>query len=379
MSIKKQDSVLSQIKIPVKDSSGKVLFLDFLDDENKDIEKSEVVKEEAVLQKQEPADFGKASSVLQKQSSDDDSGAQDINKPHPNHWFDAEDELELSKINPPKVKKLDDKLLKKESLDIAKQYLQGEDEKFVNRLALMIFVFWKDLKNYLKTKEALMRKRELGGMGFDEEKADTILKHISDKKKQFLESLSTGKTQEVQTPRIKDMTDKQSFLNPKTNDKELSKSSLQSKPTDSPDMDYGTMIDDKNLYTEIKPRHSDQGAFSDIKSGTLAERGRKLISPIKELEMMNLETFRKLGKNTADSIQRIKQKITLLGDESVKEMAKGIKAFKNSPLYRDYLKIGHTGIEKSMSIQDVIDQKLVCDMTMDEFNAISDLSKHISF
>ncbi len=409
----KQNGFFSQIKIPVKDENGRVVFVDLTESGqvSSETEKSKSIysgqqsslraksasasvasqgreNAEDKQDKKEPVDMFEESVDIEKIAAEDrPDNKKSIANPDPNpvhlkeeksvlsmnrvqsdHWFDPEDEMELAKVKVPQVKKLDDDMLKKEALALAQKSLKGSSDKMINRLALIIFTFWKDLKDYLRTKEALMRKKELGGLELSEEKANQILDEAAAKKQEFL----SGKT-----PQLSDRTDKEDTIKPPP---EAGYNNVQNSSDIKKDLQDKLKDSSERLFTEVKPRVNTQIA-SDIKVSDTAHKFHqdRLVGPIEELELIDLDTFRKLGKTPEDAAKRIKQKIEILGDESIEQMAKGIAAFKRSPLYKMYLKIGHIGIEKHKPIADVIKEKLAGDMTLEEFNAISDLSKSISF
>ena len=409
----KQNGFFFQIKIPVKDEDGRVVFIDLTESgqvfSETEKSKSTYSSQQPSLQtksaptsaasqdqkntadkqnKKEPVDMFEESVDIEKivseagphnkkniASSDHDQvhlkeekSTFSFSRVQSDHWFDPEDEMELAKVKVPQVKKLDDSILKKEALALAKKSLKGSSDKMINRLALIIFTFWKDLKDYLRTKEALMRKKELGGLEFSEEKANQILDKAAIKKQELL----SGKTSQLSNRSEKEDIFKSSS--------EASHSSTQSSLDINEDLQDIPKSSSDHLFTEVKPRVNTRIA-SDIKASDTAHKFHqdRLIGPIKELELIDLDTFRKLGKTPEDAAKRIKQKIEILSDESIEQMAKGIAAFKRSPLYKMYLKIGHIGIEKHKPIADVIKEKLAGDMTLEEFNAISDLSKNISF
>lgn len=107
-----------------------------------------------------------------------------------------------------------------------------------------------------------------------------------------------------------------------------------------------------------------------------------LMGPIDELRAMDLLEFRRLSTNPVQAANRIKDKIDLLAEESVTKQAEGIQAFKESALNKLYLDLGNQSIATGQAVVDLINdllQRGTPTLTVDEFNAISDLNKQIRY
>lgn len=107
-----------------------------------------------------------------------------------------------------------------------------------------------------------------------------------------------------------------------------------------------------------------------------------LMGPIDELRAMDLLEFRRLSSNPVQAANRIKDKIDLLAEESVTKQAEGIQAFKESPVNKLYLDLGNQSIASGQAVVDLINsllQRGTPTLTVDEFNAISDLNKQIRY
>jgi len=112
------------------------------------------------------------------------------------------------------------------------------------------------------------------------------------------------------------------------------------------------------------------------------QKDYKLAGPTEELAGLTLQTLRRLGSDAASQSAKIGQKIDLLGEQSLTKKALGIQAWRRSPLYKMYLAIGQASMEHGLSVQKVIEQYLSQGkeiMTLEEFEAISDLNKQFRF
>ena len=108
----------------------------------------------------------------------------------------------------------------------------------------------------------------------------------------------------------------------------------------------------------------------------------KLIGPIEELKNFTLNEFRKLGNNPQESIQKIEEKINILEKDSLFKKAEAIKAWQNAEINKLYLEIGKVSLEKNIPVFQAIDERIknnLLTLTMDEFEAITDLNKRLRF
>jgi hypothetical protein len=112
----------------------------------------------------------------------------------------------------------------------------------------------------------------------------------------------------------------------------------------------------------------------DIKG---SEFSHQLIGPIEELRVMSLADFRRLSSDPQDSIFKIKSKIDLLEDESVAKRDLGIRALKDSPLYKLYADVMNTAMKEGKSIEQIIEQG--ASITLKEFKAIMELNKTLKY
>jgi len=101
------------------------------------------------------------------------------------------------------------------------------------------------------------------------------------------------------------------------------------------------------------------------------------VGPIEELAVFKLEDFRRLAKNPQEAAKKIIAKLDLLGEESLNRKADGIKALKNSPLYKVYSEIMNQAIKEGKSIEQVTAES--SNLTMAEFKAIMDINKNLKY
>lgn len=108
----------------------------------------------------------------------------------------------------------------------------------------------------------------------------------------------------------------------------------------------------------------------------------RLMGPIDELRSLTLKDFRRLGDNPQAIKNELEEKISLLEEESFSEKIKGIKAWRSSPVYQNYLEIGQISISEGKSISQVIKELTAQGrptLTLEEFDVIGDLSEELRF
>ena len=80
----------------------------------------------------------------------------------------------------------------------------------------------------------------------------------------------------------------------------------------------------------------------------------RVSSPVDELRYMDLVNFRRLAENPEEAFKKIKQKIELLREVDYSKMIEGIKAWRQSPVNRMYLKIFSKASDTGMSIDQIL-------------------------
>jgi len=103
----------------------------------------------------------------------------------------------------------------------------------------------------------------------------------------------------------------------------------------------------------------------------------KLFGPIEELADLKIADFRRLSKDPNEAVNKIIGKLDLLEDESIIKRVEGIKALKQSPLYKDYADIMNQAIKQGRSPEEIIKQNPT--INMEEFKAIVDLNKNLKY
>ena len=108
----------------------------------------------------------------------------------------------------------------------------------------------------------------------------------------------------------------------------------------------------------------------------------KLSGPVDELKDLDLVNFRRLNSDPGKAAAKIKEKLQLLEDETYEKRRLGIKAWRESPVNREYLSIGRESIASNRGVEDIIEarrQNSQETLSYSEFLAIMDFNKSIRF
>lgn len=108
----------------------------------------------------------------------------------------------------------------------------------------------------------------------------------------------------------------------------------------------------------------------------------RLLGPIDELKEMKISDFRRLGRDAAETIFKLKAKIDLLAEESFSKKITGIDALKKSEPWRLYSLLSSQALETGKPVEEVIQEReknKELTLTPDEFRAIMDMNKGLRF
>lgn len=83
----------------------------------------------------------------------------------------------------------------------------------------------------------------------------------------------------------------------------------------------------------------------------------KVMGPIEELQFLDVVNFRRLGATPAESVNKIYAKIKLLEKDGYDKMVAGVKAWRQSPTNRLYLRLGQESVAKGILFNDVLAER----------------------
>lgn len=108
----------------------------------------------------------------------------------------------------------------------------------------------------------------------------------------------------------------------------------------------------------------------------------KALSPVEELRYFTLINFRRLDPDPTKAVEKIKEKLELLGKENYSKKIEGIEAWGESPLNRLYLAVFRRSLEEGKSLGAILERELEKDKNFlrpQELSAIIALNKSLKF
>lgn len=108
----------------------------------------------------------------------------------------------------------------------------------------------------------------------------------------------------------------------------------------------------------------------------------KIIGPLEELQFLDLVNFRRLGQNPSESTDKVLAKVKLLERDGYDKMVLGVRAWRQSPVNRSYIRLGQEAIAKGTSLKAyVVSQKEAgkdC-LSLEEIETIVKLNSQLIF
>ncbi|MFH1225727.1 MAG: hypothetical protein V1684_00365 [bacterium] len=343
----------------------------------------------------------------------------------PGFHFHPEDEAEAGKFKPSPAVIAHQMNWPELAEEVVKQANLGlTDEVLIKRLKNIILLNLRDIRDVLETKDVLMRPVKVGGLGLDENKAEEVLaliknkgqalpekfKELANKRAQteaeLIESAEKKKMEEFQRRqselaehiRVNAEITKQKLATrlaePQARQAKLDVShelappapALFKQPTARPFVRPVSQPIAPPARKEMPVRPPQPippiGGFSPKPRLQDVRTAPKLVGPLEELKNLNLVDFRRLSNNPMAAADKIKEQIDLLERDSFAKRLAGIKAWRNSGLYRLYLDIGRQGIITGRLVKDIIAERQTASqptLTEAEFEAIMDLNKSLRF
>ncbi|MAF25538.1 hypothetical protein CL634_08210 [bacterium] len=288
------------------------------------------------------------------------------------------------------VDKVVDKIIDNSGLVLA-------DNVQEKRFRTVILSRFKDVRDNMETREILTRSKKVGGLELTEDQAGQVLTSVQSEMKdldgkwrkqvtsseqanynqRFLKSLDIPILKTVRarrapkiTPRSKSAS--QRSIKVKSSPQIIPKSakSIPEIPDRKP-LPTSQKSVASSLDTQIKKQPT-----KDIKLKP------RLTGPIEEVGTLTLADWRRLGDDPQEISQAILVKFKALAKESFAEHTKAVLAWRNSPLYQDYLAIGQASISQKRPIEEIINTNKSSGketLSEAEVDAIMELNKHLRF
>lgn len=327
---------------------------------------------------------------------------------------------------------------------VDKSGIHFSDNQTASRFKNIVISRLRDVRDQIQTREMLLKSFAGGGMGFNSEEADRVLAIINQEFDQLDGKLRDEMSKEPFSElkkEAKQLLAESSepptlIFEPAKPVKEKLKTPAekirnQKKPLDSvPSISFGTgqggrdrpvkakpliakklstkeisqlpkqplkaLIKKRIKKEEIKPviAELEEARVERISKPLIAETSNgktkiedikfkpKLTGPIEEIKTMALADFRRLGSDPEKITEKIKEKINLLEEESFAKRLAGIKAWKESNVYRLYLELGDQSMEEKQPVAEVMSARQKNNqptLTEQEFEAIVELNRELRY
>lgn len=282
--------------------------------------------------------------------------------------------------------------LDKEVAEVAKlSGIHFRDSEMENRFNQMVQSSLRGVRDQVQTKENFMDSMPNGGMGFDAEQSDKILKIILQVKGKFIdqarENVSHQPFADLQAEAIALLMGSEV----KPEDAVLQeKPVLVFKPAEPvkiiPEVrPVKKVVPKTQAVPPLKPvsvtrviarSDSSKPKIEDVKFKP------KLVGPVEEIGSMTVIDFRRLGGTAEQSIQKIMEKIVVIEEESFTKKTQAIRAWKDSPVNRLYLELGDESIENKIPISAIVEARQKNDqefLTEEEIDAIIQLNRKLRY
>jgi len=108
----------------------------------------------------------------------------------------------------------------------------------------------------------------------------------------------------------------------------------------------------------------------------------KIMTPVDEIRYLDLTNFRRLSKDPKEALEKIREKIRVLEGLDYTKMIEGIKAWRQSPIHKLYLKIFLEVGNRGLSLEQVISELKSYGkdfLSKEEIDAIIEFNKTLRF
>ncbi len=297
----------------------------------------------------------------------------------PAFYFSVEDEEEVSAFR----KKLAQATHMASLVDAAAERVIGEFAKrhgrefsgeTLGRLKRVLASRLRGIRDLVAVKEVLTRSPDAGGVGLSSDDAASMIQ-LAEEERQRVESGSVPEQSGGQEPQAR----KEADFGGEEKKEEGEKGAGQGKEIGKEKPGGGKEEKQERQETPApvpriqRPLASDKTVMEDVK------RARKVTGPLEELSQLTVPEWRRYGANTQERIQKVREKIDFMAEDSLKKRAEAIRAWRSSPLYRRYLSLGKEAVERSKPMEELLKEKEGDVLTLEEFNAISDFNRSLSF
>ncbi len=280
-------------------------------------------------------------------------------------------------------------------IDKTKTDFPSEDLK--KRFQNIVSSFFRDIRTQIETKIVLKREQKIGGLGFDQETTDKIIKILIEEKsridKESIKKIPLEKLEQIKDLKFKSLKEKtDKIIQAETKiSSTVPPPKPEPKPVPKPVPPPPPKPEPKPVPKPVLPPPKPESTFRPIirpqsvqPTKTRVEEIKvkpRIYGPIEELKTLTLVDWRRWG-SSKEAVQKIEDKINLLAEESLVKKSEGINAWKDSEINNLYLDIGAESIDQGKAVTEIIlqrQQKNLPTLTEEEFNSVVELNQKLRF
>lgn len=308
----------------------------------------------------------------------------------------AKDEIEVE-INKKKkeievaispVKSGEDSLALKVKSIVSSSNIIFTDLTLQRRLETIISARLRDVRDESETKEMLLRGEKVGGLGLNVEQTERVLKLLAGAMSEFTAEYS--KAEEIKRKEfIKGLLEKEALRRQERERKEREeREKLYARVT-------GVTPTKKTIKKPTADSQQQTAVGQNLQPTTYKLQAPiakprveeikftpKIKGPVEELGAMVLEELRRMSKDPKVAIEKIKDKLELLGEEDFTKKMQGIAAWQGSAVNKAYLDLLKESLNRGVAPAALIEEYAKAakpTLTKEEFDAIMELNRSLRF
>jgi|GEM_PF-5661527 len=110
-----------------------------------------------------------------------------------------------------------------------------------------------------------------------------------------------------------------------------------------------------------------------------AQIERKMVGPVEEMKLFNLEDFRRIGNTPKEARLALLKKFQNIQAESYMNYIEAVDAFKHSPLFFDYVSIAEKALHEGITLSQYFSRGIEAGIKEDEFFEILEMNKKLVY
>ncbi len=260
---------------------------------------------------------------------------------------------------------------------IASSLVRLSDDVAKKRLQSILMTRFRDIRDSLETKEMLARPVPLGGMGLDAVTIEKIMALAEEEFRKIHQTSSDQRTaDEAEQNPFKQSAAEVRGLQPEVVADQQHAVKSETKPTTTSSNPAASPVISQTNIRRERPIavETDRPKILEVKPAS------RLVGPLDEIEQTSLRDLRRFKDQPNAFIDRMKERVHLLEEESFEKRVQALNAWRKSPLFQQYLEVVRTALERNVSIPEMvgsIDETQSSFMSLHEWQTINHLNREL--